>query len=132
MWVIYMLRIILDAKNIANEENIHGVNVQRTSFANIFSDEKNISRFQKYLEKCLDDNDQVIIVTFIDGLYDFAAINTKHDNLRILKLILTEKSSKFVVNQVVNYQNESLDLIQTKVEEIEEVFSLCFLTLMGY
>lgn len=127
-----MLRVILDTKNEASEKNIGNVNIQRTSFANIFSDEKSINRFKKYLNKCLEDQDKILVISFMDGLYDYSTFEIKNENIKFLKLILTEKSTNFVVAQVVENQNESLDKIEEKIAEIEEVFSLFFLSLMGY
>ena len=127
-----MLRVILDTKNEASEKNIGNVNIQRTSFANIFSDEKSINRFKKYLNKCLEDQDKILVISFMDGLYDYSTFEIKNENIKFLKLILTEKSTNFVVAQVIENQNESLDKIEEKIAEIEEVFSLFFLSLMGY
>ena len=127
-----MLRVILDTKNEASEKNIGNVNIQRTSFANIFSDEKSINRFKKYLDKCLEDQDKILVISFMDGLYDYSTFEIKNENIKFLKLILTEKSTNFVVAQVIENQNESLDKIEEKIAEIEEVFSLFFLSLMGY
>ena len=127
-----MLRVILNTKNEASEKNIGNVNIQRTSFANIFSDEKSINRFKKYLNKCLEDQDKILVISFMDGLYDYSTFEIKNENIKFLKLILTEKSTNFVVTQVIENQNESLDKIEEKIAEIEEVFSLFFLSLMGY
>lgn len=127
-----MLRVILDTKNEASEKNIGNVNIQRTSFANIFSDEKSINRFKKYLNKCLEDQDKILVISFMDGLYDYSTFEINNENIKFLKLILTEKSTNFVVAQVIENQNESLDKIEEKIAEIEEVFSLFFLSLMGY
>lgn len=127
-----MLRVILDTKNEASEKNIGNVNIQRTSFANIFSDEKSINRFKKYLNKCLEDQDKILVISFMDGLYDYSTFEINNENIKFLKLILTEKSTNFVVGQVIENQNESLDKIEEKIAEIEEVFSLFFLSLMGY
>lgn len=127
-----MLRVILDTKNEASEKNIGNVNIQRTSFANIFSDEKSVNRFKKYLNKCLEDQDKILVISFMDGLYDYSTFEIKNENIKFLKLILTEKSTNFVVGQVIENQNESLDKIEEKIAEIEEVFSLFFLSLMGY
>jgi len=127
-----MLRVILDTKNEASEKNIGNVNIQRTSFANIFSDEKSVNRFKKYLNKCLEDQDKILVISFMDGLYDYSTFEINNENIKFLKLILTEKSTNFVVAQVIENQNESLDKIEEKIAEIEEVFSLFFLSLMGY
>lgn len=127
-----MLRVILDTKNEASEKNIGNVNIQRTSFANIFSDEKSVNRFKKYLNKCLEDQDKILVISFMDGLYDYSTFEINNENIKFLKLILTEKSTNFVVGQVIENQNESLDKIEEKIAEIEEVFSLFFLSLMGY
>lgn len=127
-----MLRVILDTKNEASEKNIGNVNIQRTSFANIFSDEKSINRFKNYLNKCLEDQDKILVISFMDGLYDYSTFEINNENIKFLKLILTEKSTNFVVAQVIENQNESLDKIEEKIAEIEEVFSLFFLSLMGY
>lgn len=127
-----MLRVILDTKNEASEKNIGNVNIQRTSFANIFSDEKSINRFKKYLNKCLEDQDKILVISFMDGLYDYSTFEINNENIKFLKLILTEKSTNFVVAQVIENQNESLDKIEEKIAEIEEVFSLFFLSLMEY
>ena len=127
-----MLRVILDTKNEASEKNIGNVNIQRTSFANIFSDEKSVNRFKKYLNKCLEDQEKILVISFMDGLYDYSTFEINNENIKFLKLILTEKSTNFVVAQVIENQNESLDKIEEKIAEIEEVFSLFFLSLMGY
>ena len=127
-----MLRVILNTKNEASEKNIGNVNIQRTSFANIFSDEKSVNRFKKYLNKCLEDQEKILVISFMDGLYDYSTFEIKNENIKFLKLILTEKSTNFVVAQVIENQNESLDKIEEKIAEIEEVFSLFFLSLMGY
>ena len=127
-----MLRVILDTKNEASEKNIGNVNIQRTSNANIFSDEKSINRFKNYLNKCLEDQDKILVISFMDGLYDYSTFEINNENIKFLKLILTEKSTNFVVAQVIENQNESLDKIEEKIAEIEEVFSLFFLSLMGY
>ena len=127
-----MLRVILDTKNEASEKNIGNVNIQRTSFANIFSDEKSVNRFKNYLNKCLEDQDKILVISFMDGLYDYSTFEINNENIKFLKLILTEKSTNFVVAQVIENQNESLDKIEEKIAEIEEVFSLFFLSLMGY
>jgi len=127
-----MLRVIIDSKNIASDETINGVNIQKVSLSNIVNNINRLMSFKKYLQKCLLEGDSIIIITFIDLYFTNKEVNSKIENLKIINTTLTEKSTELIINEIIKYKDESLEYIDVKIKKLEEMLELIFISIMGY
>ena len=127
-----MLRVIIDSKNIASDETINGVNIQKVSLSNIVNNINRLMSFKKYLQKCLLEGDSIIIITFIDLYFMNKEVNSKIENLKIINTTLTEKSTELIINEIIKYKDESLEYIDVKIKKLEEMLELIFISIIGY
>lgn len=121
-----MLRVFVDT--IEKEESIYkeNVNIQYLSLINKVKNKENFKRFKDYLNKCLNDSDYIIVLTKVDLKLSF-----KNENIKIFVIPLSSSGMELVVNQIVYYKDESLPVIESRIQSFLELFEALYYSIVG-
>ena len=125
-----MLRVFVDTYERNYSEDKEAFNVQHVSFEQMYFNKEKLESFKKVVEQYVKNKDRVIILTLDSRLskayYLFKSI-FNDENIIVINTFLPTSALDLVVKEVYKYKDESLSIIEEKIEKLSNLLNSFYL-----
>ena len=125
-----MLRVFVDTYERNYSEDKEAFNVQHVSFEQMYFNKEKLESFKKVVEQYVKNKDRVIILTLDSRLskayYLFKSI-FNDENILVVNTFLPTRALDLVVKEVYKYKDESLSIIEEKIEKLSNLLNSFYL-----
>ena len=125
-----MLRVFVDTYERNYSEDKEAFNVQHVSFEQMYFNKEKLESFKKVVEQYVKNKDRVIILTLDSRLskayYLFKSI-FNDENILVVNTFLPTSALDLVVKEVYKYKDESLSIIEEKIEKLSNLLNSFYL-----
>lgn len=130
-----MLRVFVDSLENTSNTLDKKINIQVLPLKKIISNNDSLLKFIALIDRYLKNGDKVIILTltsrFTLSYKTLSSIFKDKDNIRVINSSLPESGLSLLTNEIIKYQDESLDFIEEKIHKLIEMIDLFYLSVVG-
>lgn len=130
-----MLRVFVDSLENTSNTLDKKINIQVLPLKKIISNNDSLLKFIALIERYLKNGDKVIILTltsrFTLSYKTLSSIFKDKDNIKVINSSLPESGLSLLTNEIIKYQDESLDFIEEKIHKLIEMIDLFYLSVVG-